>query len=153
MKRLWSSEPLHTKMPLIFLLIRHTGCMGTNRDLFRRTVLQKCWKVNNCPLDYGSWVEYLKNSNIQTKIVQPFGGFFQQAPANRKKRFYTNRDRIHNNWLGENTIPLPGDKSRLPPENEWPVKKNQLKSLKTRQNETSFSNFSNHLHTNRKHNL
>ncbi len=44
--RVWkdfqSSEPLHTKMPLILLLIRHTGCMYTNRNLFRQIGLLKC---------------------------------------------------------------------------------------------------------------
>jgi hypothetical protein len=36
-----------------------------------------------------------QHTAIQTKIVLPFGGFFQQnksAPANRKIWFYTNRD-------------------------------------------------------------
>ncbi len=59
-----------------------TVCVGTNRNLCRRTVRQKCRKVNNCFVDYGPWVEYLKNSNMPQskpkKIVQPFGGFFQQ---------------------------------------------------------------------------
>jgi hypothetical protein len=55
--------------------------MGTNCDLFRRTVLQKCQKVNNCSLYYvlGSGIfEEFQHPEIQTKIVQPFGGFFQQ---------------------------------------------------------------------------
>jgi hypothetical protein len=52
-KRLQSSEPLHTKMPLIILLVGITGCMGTNRHLFCRTVLQKCGRINNCSWDYG----------------------------------------------------------------------------------------------------
>jgi hypothetical protein len=29
-----------------------TVCMGTDRDLFRRIVRQKCRKVNNCFVDY-----------------------------------------------------------------------------------------------------
>jgi hypothetical protein len=40
LKKLQNSEPLHTKMHLILLLVGITGCMGTNRDFFRRTVLQ-----------------------------------------------------------------------------------------------------------------
>ncbi len=40
LKRLQSSEPLHTKMTLIILFVGITGCMGTNRNLFRQTVLQ-----------------------------------------------------------------------------------------------------------------
>jgi hypothetical protein len=52
LKRLQSSEPLHSKMPPILLLIRHAGCMGTNHNLFRQTVFQKCGRVYNFSLDY-----------------------------------------------------------------------------------------------------
>jgi hypothetical protein len=48
-------------------------------------------------LDYGlsRICEEFQHPATQTKIVQPFGGFFQKnkgVPANRKKGFYTNRD-------------------------------------------------------------
>jgi hypothetical protein len=43
------------------LLVGITVCMCSNRDLFRRTMLQICRRDINCSLDYGSWV---KNSNI-----------------------------------------------------------------------------------------
>ncbi len=55
LKRLQSSEPLHTKM----LHIRLTGCTYTNRNLFRQTGLQKGGKVNNCSLDYARLVRKL----------------------------------------------------------------------------------------------
>ncbi len=51
LRRVQSYELLHTKMPLIKLLVGTTGCMATNRDLFRRTVLQKYGRVNNCSWD------------------------------------------------------------------------------------------------------
>ncbi len=35
----------HSKMSLIILLVGITGCIATNRNLFRRTVLQKCGRV------------------------------------------------------------------------------------------------------------
>jgi hypothetical protein len=63
LKRLQKSGPLHTKMHLILLLVGITGCMGTYRDLFRRTVLQKCGRLNTCSWDYGLGVEYLKKTN------------------------------------------------------------------------------------------
>ncbi len=47
LKRVHSSEPLHTKIHLIHLLLRQPGCMGTNRNLFRQTGFQKCERVNN----------------------------------------------------------------------------------------------------------
>ncbi len=64
LRRVQSSEPLHTKMPLIILLVGITGCMCTNHDLFRWTVLQKCGRVNNCSWDYlRLGVEYMKKTN------------------------------------------------------------------------------------------
>ncbi len=65
MKRLQSSEQLHTKNasnPPTY-----SGCMGTNRYLFHETALQKCRRANNCSLDYGSWVKCLKNTNNPQK--------------------------------------------------------------------------------------
>jgi hypothetical protein len=38
--------------------------MGTNRNLFRQTGLQKSGRVKSCALEEGFWVEYLKNFNI-----------------------------------------------------------------------------------------
>jgi hypothetical protein len=49
-----NSEPHHTKMHLILLLV---GIMGW----WSQTRLQKCGKVNNWSLDYGLWEEYSKN--------------------------------------------------------------------------------------------
>ncbi len=92
LKKLWSAEPPHTKMPLIILLIRHTVCMYTNRNLFRQTGLQKCGKVNNCSLDYGLWEEYLKKLLTSRNPNQNSGTIFssnKSAPANRKH--YTDR--------------------------------------------------------------
>ncbi len=73
--------------------------MCTDRDLFRRTVLQKCRKVNN--LDCGSGVEYLKNSNIpQSKQNSAaLWQFFLQIKVRqligRKEGFYANTDPNH----------------------------------------------------------
>jgi hypothetical protein len=53
LKKLQSSELLHTKMPLIILLVGIMGCMCTNRNLFRQAGLQKCGKISNCSWDYG----------------------------------------------------------------------------------------------------
>ncbi len=57
-----------------FLLVWITVCMCSNRDLFRRTVLQKCGRDINCSLDYSS----CQHPAIQTKIEQHFGGLFHQ---------------------------------------------------------------------------
>jgi hypothetical protein len=73
------------------------GLNGTNRDLFRQTVLQKCGRVNTCSLEYGSFVSRLfeeyQHPAIQTKIVQHFGGFFHQIkvrqPIGRKDSIQT----------------------------------------------------------------
>ncbi len=48
--------------------------------------LQKCGKVNNCSLDYGSWVEYLKNSNFpQSKsTLADFSSNKMRQPIGRK---------------------------------------------------------------------
>ncbi len=57
LKQLQSSEPLHAKRPLIFLLVRFTVCMRSSRDLFRQTVFHKCERGINCSLDCGSQVK------------------------------------------------------------------------------------------------
>ncbi len=60
-----------------------TGCIGTNRNLFQRTLLvSRMFEENQQPA-------------IQTKLEQPFGGFFQQIKVRQpigKKGFYTNCD-------------------------------------------------------------
>jgi hypothetical protein len=65
--------------------------MCTNRDLFRRTELQNCGRVNNCSWDYGlesRIFEENQQSAIQTEIELNFGGIFQQIkvrqPIGRK---------------------------------------------------------------------
>ncbi len=65
LKRFQSPEQLHTKMPLVILLVGITGCMGTNCDFFRCAVLQKSGRVNNCSWDYSLWVK--KTNNLQSK--------------------------------------------------------------------------------------
>ncbi len=95
LKRLQSSKPLHTKIHLILLLLQQMGCVGTNRNLFCQTGLQKCWRVNNCSFMDNSWVDYLKNSNIpQSEPKYALWQIFssnKSAPANGKKGFYRNR--------------------------------------------------------------
>jgi hypothetical protein len=90
LKKLKNSETLHTKTCLILLLVGITGCMGTNRDLFHRTVLQKCG-IQQLFLGLrlvSRIFEENQKSAIQTKIEQHFGGFFQQInvwqPIGRK---------------------------------------------------------------------
>jgi hypothetical protein len=71
--------------------------MGTNHNLFRQTVLQKCGRVNNFSLENSSLVEYLKNSN-SPQSNQNSAALWRIFSANksastyRKKGFYTNRD-------------------------------------------------------------
>ncbi len=75
--------------------------MGTNRNLFCRTVVQKCRKVNGCSLYYGSWVA------IQTKLEKAFGGFFQikvRQPTGRKDSIQTviRTSRRLDSWAAQN---------------------------------------------------
>jgi hypothetical protein len=80
MKRLQSSEPLHAKMPLIVLLVGIMGFMGINRNLFRRTGIQKCGRESTIVL----WTtvasrmfEENKQPAIQIKKKSsPLAGFF-----------------------------------------------------------------------------
>jgi hypothetical protein len=78
LRRDQSFEPLHTKMPLIILLVGITGCMATNRNLFRRTVLYKCGRVNKLFMGLRLVSKEFHHSAIQTKIEENFGGFFHQ---------------------------------------------------------------------------
>ncbi len=88
LRRVQSSEPLHTKMHLIILLlVGIMGCMATNPDLFRR----KMWESQQLFLGLqlvSKIFEENQQSPIQTKIEQQFGGFFQQIkvwqPLERK---------------------------------------------------------------------
>ena len=72
-------------MPLIILLVGITGCMCTNRDLFRALKLRESQQ-----LFLRLWLvsEENQQSTIQTKIEHHFGGFFQQMkgrqPIGRK---------------------------------------------------------------------
>ncbi len=72
-------------MPLIILLVGITGCMCTNRDLFRALKLRESQQ-----LFLRLWLvsEENQQSTIQTKIEHHFGGFFQQIkgrqPIGRK---------------------------------------------------------------------
>jgi hypothetical protein len=74
------------------LLVRITVFMGTNRNLFRRTVLQNCRKVKNCSLDYCSWenIPTFRNPNQNSAALWRIFSTNKSAPANRKKGFYTN---------------------------------------------------------------
>jgi hypothetical protein len=98
LKRLQSSEPLHTKMHLIFQLVGITGCMDTNRNLFRQTGLQKMRESQQ--LLFGLRLvrriceETLTSRNpYQNRaILWRIFSSNKKSPANRKKRFYTKRN-------------------------------------------------------------
>jgi hypothetical protein len=69
--RVKSSEPLHTKMPLIILLVGITGS-----EIFSA---EPC--SNNCSWDYGLGsriFEEIQQSTIQTEIELNFGEFFNK---------------------------------------------------------------------------
>jgi hypothetical protein len=53
-KRLQSSEPLHTKIHLILLLVGITGCMATNRNLFPPNWSPKMRESQQ--LSFGLWL-------------------------------------------------------------------------------------------------
>ncbi len=83
MQEVWNKNKSH------LLLDRIAVCMGTNRNLFRQTVLQKCVGVSRCSLDYSSWVEYLKiptsrNPNQNSAALWRIFSSNKSAPANRK---------------------------------------------------------------------
>ncbi len=73
-------------MPLILLLVWITICMGTNRNLFCPTVLQKCGRDNNWSLARKWRIPTSRNPN-QNSAVQSFGGFFHQIKV-RQPRGY-----------------------------------------------------------------
>jgi hypothetical protein len=71
--------------------------MGTKCDLFSRPYSKNAGKPTTVlGLRLVSRIfEELQDLAIQTKIVQPFGGSFQQIKVHQpvgKKGFYTNRD-------------------------------------------------------------
>ncbi len=89
-------------MPLIILLVGITGCRYVHKprsfppNLFRRTMLQKFGRVNNCSWDYSlesRIFEENQQSAIQTEIELNFCGFFQQIkvrqPIGRKDSIQT----------------------------------------------------------------
>ncbi len=55
-------------MPLI-ILIRHTGCMSTNRNLFRQTVLQKNARESTIVLWIIAMFEEYQQPAIETTIL------------------------------------------------------------------------------------
>jgi hypothetical protein len=59
--------------------------MCSNRDLFRRTVLQKCGRDINCSLDCG-------NPNQNRAALWWIFSSNESAPANRKTGFYADGD-------------------------------------------------------------
>jgi hypothetical protein len=79
LKRLQSSEPLHTKNPYNPPTSSADGLygMGTNRNLFRQTGSKK---AGESTMFFGRLVsrifEEFQHPVIETKIVQHFGGFF-----------------------------------------------------------------------------
>jgi hypothetical protein len=83
---------------LIFLLVGITDCVGTNRNLFRQTVLQKCGRINNCSLGYTAREQNVwrkpttRNPNQNRAALWRIFSTNKSVTANRKKGFYTNRD-------------------------------------------------------------
>jgi hypothetical protein len=82
LKQLQSSELLHAKKPLILLLVRFTVCMGSNRDLFRGTVHQKCGRDINCSLDCGSQVKSSIIPQSKPKTSRRLDSFLHNAAQN-----------------------------------------------------------------------
>jgi hypothetical protein len=91
MKRLQSSEPLHTKIHLILLLLRPDGLYGYKPQSFPHNQPPKIRESQQ--LFYGGRLmskifEEFQHHAIQTKIVQHFGVFFHQIkvrhPIRRK---------------------------------------------------------------------
>ncbi len=90
-------EPLHTKIHLILLLIGITGCMVTSRNLFRQTgpKMRKSQQlVFGLQLVRRIFAETLRsrNQNQNNATLWRIFSSNKGAPANRKKRFYTNRN-------------------------------------------------------------
>jgi hypothetical protein len=82
------SEPLHTKMPLIILLVGIPVCMATNRDLFPPTVLQKMRESQQLFLRLRLVSkESFRNPNQNRGELWRIFSSNKSAPANRKKGF------------------------------------------------------------------
>jgi hypothetical protein len=77
LKRLQSSEPLHTKIHSSYFFGRRIVWAQT-AIFFAKTGLQKCGRVNNCSLENGSLVEYLKNIPQSEQNTAALDGFFHQ---------------------------------------------------------------------------
>jgi hypothetical protein len=89
LKKLQSSEPLHKKMHQILLLVGITGCMVTNRNLFRGKPTISLW-ITACEI----FEEILtsRNPNQKSATLLRIFSSNKRAPANRKKGFNTNRN-------------------------------------------------------------
>ncbi len=71
------------------LLVRITVCLGTNLNLFRRIVIQKCQKVNTV-----LWSEYsnIPQSNQNRAALWRIFSTYKSEQVNRKEGIYPNRD-------------------------------------------------------------
>jgi hypothetical protein len=65
--------------------------MCSNRDLFRRTVLQKCGRDINCSLGCGLHPSF-RNPNQNRGALWRIFSSNESAPANSKTGFYAVRD-------------------------------------------------------------
>ncbi len=92
LKKLWSSEPLHSKInPTSCLFGSWFVYLGTNRNLFHRTVIQKCLKLF-FGLRLVRRIFQDRNPNQNRGALWRFFSTNKSAPANGKKRLCTNRD-------------------------------------------------------------
>ncbi len=82
-KKLQSSEPLHTKMHLILLLVGITGSRVTNRNLFRTNRSPKMRESQQLVFGLRLVSKEFQHFAIQTRIVLHFGGFFHQIKVRR----------------------------------------------------------------------
>jgi hypothetical protein len=98
LKRLQSSEPIHTKMHPILLIVGITGCMVTNRNLFppnRSPKMRESQQlVIGLRLARRIFEETLASHhpNQTSATLWRIFSLNKSAPANRKKGFYTNRN-------------------------------------------------------------
>ncbi len=88
-----NSEPLHTKIHLIILLLRQAGFMCTNHNLFIQTGPQKCrpypffvWRTARSR----TWrISTIRNSNQNSAAHWRVFSSNKSVPVNRKQSFYT----------------------------------------------------------------
>ncbi len=90
-KRLKTPEPLHAELNPILLLVRFTVCMCSNRDLFRRTVLQKCGRDINCSLGCGLHPSF-RNPNQSRGALWRIFSSNESVQANSETGFYADSD-------------------------------------------------------------